>query len=216
MQASIVIVDDHLLIAKAISSIIENFAAFKVLYECESGEQLQQRMQQRDNVPDIILLDISMPGMDGFEVAAWLKQYHPQVLVMALTMQSDDESLIKMIKSGAKGYLQKNVHPAELEKALNALVQKRFYYPDWATSRVLYTIANGTEEEKPAVQLTQREKEFLGYACTELTYKEIGEKMFCSPRTVESYRDALFEKLNVKTRVALALYAVKIGLHKIG
>ncbi len=216
MPATIVIVDDHLLIAKAITSIIENFSDYKVLYECECGQQFIDRLQQKNDIPDIVLLDISMPGMDGFEVATWLKKHHPQILVMALTMQSDDASLIKMIKSGAKGYLQKNVHPAELQKALNALVQKKIYYPDWATSRVLYTIANGGEEEKTTVQLTNREKQFLEYACTELTYKEIGEKMFCSPRTVESYRDALFEKLNVKTRVALALYAVKIGLHKIG
>ena len=120
-----------------------------------------------------------------------------------------------MIKCGAKGYLQKNVHPVELEKALHSLVERGFYYPDWATSRVLHALAN--EDKVPSIQtaITEREKEFLAYTCTELTYKEIAEKMVCSPRTVESYRDSLFEKLGVKTRVALALYAVKIGVHKI-
>jgi DNA-binding NarL/FixJ family response regulator len=215
MTYTIVIVDDHLLIAKAITSIIEQFKGYEVLYECENGQMLTERFKQKKNIPDIVLLDISMPVMDGFQTATWLKENHPEVLVMALTMQGDDESLIRMIKSGARGYLQKNVHPAELQKSLETIVTKRFYYPDWATSRVLHSIASGDEKAVGTIELTAREQEFLQYACTELTYKEIGEKMFCSPRTVESYRDALFEKLGVKTRIALALYAVKTGLHKL-
>ena len=171
--------------------------------------------KQKKNIPDIILLDIVMPVMDGFETATWLKQNHPQILVVALTMQHDDDSLIKMIQCGAKGYLHKNVHPAELEKALDMVLQKGFYYPDWATSRVLNNIATAHDKQPANFTLTGREKEFMKYACTELTYKEIGEKMFCSVRTVEGYRDALFEKLGMKTRVALALYAVKIGLVKL-
>jgi DNA-binding NarL/FixJ family response regulator len=214
MKQTIVIVDDHLLIAKAISSIIEHFSHFEVLYESENGYQLQQDFKQKKQIPDIVLLDISMPVMDGFETAAWLRKEHPAIKVMALTMQGDDESLIKMIKAGASGYLQKNVHPVELEKALDALVKKGFYYPDWATSRVLHALAD-EKNSYPNIHLSDRETEFLKYSCTEMTYKEIGEKMFCSARTVESYRDSLFEKLGVKTRVALALYAVKIGLHKL-
>jgi DNA-binding NarL/FixJ family response regulator len=215
MQHSIAIIDDHLLIAKALSSIIEHFNHYEVLYECENGRILTERLKQKKNIPDIVLLDIVMPVMDGFETALWLKENHPQILVMALTMQHDDESLIKMIQCGAKGYLHKNVHPNEFEKALDMLVQKGFYYPDWATSRVLSSIASGGTKQHTDITLTEREKEFMKYACTELTYKEIGEKMFCSARTVEGYRDALFEKLGMKTRVALALYAVKIGLHKL-
>jgi DNA-binding NarL/FixJ family response regulator len=214
MYATVVIVDDHLLIAKAIASIVDEISGYKVLYECENGQVLTEKFSNPENIPLIVLLDISMPVMDGFETAAWLRKNHPDVMVMALTMQSDDDSLMRMIKNGAKGYLQKNVHPAELEKALMALTTKGFYYPDWATSRMLSNLAHnnhGAEE----ITLTEREKEFLQHACTELTYKEIGEKMFCSPRTVESYRDNLFEKLGVKTRVALALYAVKIGLYKL-
>jgi DNA-binding NarL/FixJ family response regulator len=215
MTHSIAIIDDHLLIGKALSAIIEHFSRYKVLYECENGQALIERLNQKKNIPDIILLDIVMPVMDGFETALWLKENHPQILVMALTMQNDDESLIKMIQCGAKGYLHKNVHPVEFEKALDMLVQKGFYYPDWATSRVLSSIATAGDKQQADFTLTDREKEFMKYACSELTYKEIGEKMFCSVRTVEGYRDALFEKLAIKTRVALALYAVKTGLYKL-
>ncbi|HAO45868.1 MAG TPA: response regulator transcription factor [Ferruginibacter sp.] len=213
MPYSIAIVDDHLLIAKAIGSVIGQFPNYQVLYEVENGSELTERFRQKKNIPDIVLLDISMPVMDGFETAAWLKQHHPGVKILVLSMQGDDESLVKMIKAGAIGYLNKNVHPAELEKALDALIEKGFYYPDWATSRVLHALA--TSDNNDSVKLSEREIEFLKYSCTEMTYKEIGEKMFCSARTVESYRDSLFEKLSVKTRVALALYAVKSGLHKL-
>lgn len=215
MATSIVIVDDHVLIAKAITSIIEQFRNYEVLYESENGKELVEKFKLKKNIPDIVLLDISMPVMDGFETAIWLKQNHPEVKVMVLTMQGNDESLIGMIKAGAIGYLNKNVHPSELASALDAIVEKGFYYPDWATSRVLHNLANPAEPGDAAVKMSDREIEFLKYTCTELTYKEIGEKMFCSARTVESYRDSLFEKLGVKTRVALALYTVKVGLYKL-
>ena len=214
MTHSIAIIDDHILIAKALGGIIENFKQFQVLYECENGKALQERLQNKKNIPDIVLLDISMPVMDGFETAQWLKDTHPEVLIMALSMQDDEQSLIKMIKCGARGYLLKNVHPAELEKALDAMVKNGFYYPDWATSKVFLSLGSGPASKTKTIDITDRERELLEYAVTEMSYKEIAEKMFCSPRTVESYRDSLFEKLGLKTRVGLAVYAIKNGLVK--
>jgi len=209
MPTSIVIADDHLLIAKAISGIIDQFRQFKVLYEVENGLALQDKFRNPKNIPDILLLDISMPLMDGFDTARWISQHHPDVLVMALTMQNEDEALIKMIKSGAKGFLHKNIHPTELEAALESLVQRGYYFPDWATGKLLHNIASPDKTDQAQVVLNQREIEFLKLAATELTYKEIGEKLYCSPRTVEGYRDALFEKLNLKTRIGLVVYGIK-------
>lgn len=211
MKNTIAIIDDHILIAKALTGIIENFKQFEVLYECENGKVLQEKLAIKKNIPDIVLLDISMPIMDGFETAKWLKENHPHVLIMALSMQDDEQSLIKMIKNGANGYLLKNVHPAELEKALDALVKNGNYFPDWATSKVFMSLSNETKTVVNNINITEREKEFLQYSITEMSYKEIAEKMFCSPRTVESYRDALFEKLGLKSRVGLAVYAMKNG-----
>lgn len=209
MKKSIVIVDDHILIAKALGGIISNFSEFEVLYECENGKALQEKFSNKKNLPDIVLLDISMPIMDGFETAAWLKESHPELLVLTLSMQDDEQSLIKMVRNGATGYLLKNAHPAELEKALKTMIKDGFYYPSWATGKVFASLRNDYKINRSAI--SERETEFLKYSVTEMTYKEIAEKMFCSPRTVESYRDSLFEKLQLKSRVGLAVYALKNG-----
>jgi DNA-binding NarL/FixJ family response regulator len=212
MQYSLVIVDDHLLIAKAIANIIAGFNKYKVLYEVENGLLLQEKLKSKHNIPDIVLLDISMPQMDGYETGRWLTQHHPQVQIMALTMQNEDEALIKMIKCGAKGFLHKNIHPTELELALETLTTKGYFFPSWATGKLLNNIVNEDRTDSFSISLSPKEIEFLQHAASELTYKEIGEKMFCSPRTVEGYRDILFEKLNLKTRMGLVIYAIK---HKI-
>ena len=209
MKYSIVIVDDHILIAKALTGIIANFEEFEVLYECENGKDLQERLRLKEIIPNVVLLDISMPIMDGFETAKWLKENHPEILIMTLSMQDDEQSVIKMIKNGANGYLLKNTHPADLEKALLKLVRDGFYYPDWASRLVFASLNENKTAISASAKLTDREIEFLKYTVTEMNYKEISEKMFCSPRTVESYRDSLFEKLELKTRVGLAVYTLK-------
>lgn len=214
LNYTVAIVDDHLLIAKAIAGVIEGFSKYTVLYEVEHGKALMEKFRVAKNIPDIVLLDIVMQVMDGFDTAKWLKENHPEVLVLTLSMQDDDLSLVKMIKAGAKGYLLKNIHPEELEKALDMLVTKGYYYPDWAASKVFATMAdeNGSKRSLQ-IHFTEKETEFLKYCCTELTYREIGEKMFCSPRTVEGYRDSLFDKLELKTRVGLVMYAIKTGIY---
>ncbi|MCW1964707.1 response regulator transcription factor [Chryseobacterium viscerum] len=210
MKKSIVIVDDHILIAKALEGIIGNFNEFEVIYVCENGKDLIQKIEEGNTIPDIILLDISMPIMDGFETAVWLTKNHPAIKIMALSMQGDDNSVIKMIKSGAKGYLLKNTHPRDLETALTRLSSDGFFYPDWA-SKIIFSNLNKETETEIAIRISDREKEFLKYTVTELSYKEIADRMCCSPRTVESYRDQLCEKLDLKTRVGLAVFAIKNG-----
>jgi DNA-binding NarL/FixJ family response regulator len=209
MKKTIVIVDDHILIAKALEGIIDNFKDFEVIYVAENGKDLIQKFESNSKIPDIILMDISMPIMDGFESVLWLKENHPNIKVMALSMQGDDKSVIKMIKNGAKGYLLKNTNPKELENALTKMNSEGFFYPEWA-SKIIFSNMNN-EESKNSVRISDREKEFLTYTVTELSYKEIADKMCCSPRTVESYRDQLCDKLDLKTRVGLAVFAIKNG-----
>lgn len=209
MKNSIVIVDDHILIAQALKAIISKFKNFEVIFECENGKELIHKIKTLKIIPNIVMLDISMPEMNGFETALWLKENHPEVKIIALSMQNDEQSVIKMIRNGAKSYLLKNTHSRDLEIALDKLVEEGFYYPDWA-SKIIYSNMNGTTSDSQ-LKFTEREKEFLKYTITEMSYKEIAQHMCCSPRTVESYRDNLFEKLQLKTRVGLAVYAIKNG-----
>ena len=170
MQYRLVIVEDHLLIAKAIANIIDSFKNYKVLYEVENGLGLMEKFSSSKNIPDIILLDISMPLMDGYETTRWINENYPAVLVMALTMQNEDAALIKMIKCGAKGFLHKNIHPAELELALDTLISKGYYFPDWATGKLLHNISNSDNVSEIPVALNPKEIEFLQYKTTLILY----------------------------------------------
>ncbi len=210
MKHTIAIVDDHILIANALSGIISNFNEFEVLYVCESGKDLQKKLKIKP-APEIVLLDVNMPVMDGFETAKWLKETHSDILVLALSMKEDDHSLIRMIRNGAKGYILKNIYPDELLNAFNKILENGYYFPDWAAKKVYASIGNNTVDADLKSGLSEREIEFLKYTCTEMTYKEIAKKMYCSPRTIDNYRDSLFDKLNIKTRVGLAVYAIRNG-----
>jgi len=219
---TIAIVEDHTLIAKALTGIIEHFNDYEVLYEVQHGKALIEKFKNPTLVPEIILLDINMPVMDGYETSAWIKTNHPSVKVMVLSMLDDDLSLIRMFKNGIKGYLLKNIQPLELRKALNDLVEKGFYYPGWASSKViqnqLYESNDADTQkmlERLGTSLTEKENMFLQYCCTELSYKEIADKMNVSYRTVDGYRDHLFNKLDIKTRVGLVLFAIKTGRSKV-
>lgn len=211
MKYTIAIIDDHVLIANALKSIISNFNQFKVVHLSENGVDFKEKLESKHIIPDLVLLDISMPIMNGFETAKWIKENYPDMLIMALSMQDDEQSLIKMIKNGAKGYMLKNTQPTLLEKGLNKLIEIGHYFPDWASSKILTSISDNTINADLKSKLSEREVTFLKYTATEMTYKEISEKMFCSPRTVENYRDSLFEKLELKSRVGLAVYALKNG-----
>jgi DNA-binding NarL/FixJ family response regulator len=208
-KRTVVIIDDHLLIAKAISSLIGQLPKYKVLYEAASGVDFIEWLKNQKRPPDIVLLDISMPQMNGYETARWIKDHHPAVHIIALTMINDEPSIINMIRAGAGGYLLKDVHPSELEKALDCVMHKGYYYPEWVANTLVRSITDEFYPAKTMVKLTEKEIYFLNMVCTEMTYKEIAAKMKLSTRTVEGYRDQLFDKLNVKSRVGLVLYAIR-------
>ena len=207
---SIVLVDDHSLLRMGLASLVESLGN-TVLFEADNGIEFQQKLNN-DNLPDIVLMDINMPEMDGFETTQWLKQNHPEVKVLALSMYDNETSIIRMLKCGAKGYILKDSEPAELKAAIAAIMDKGFYYSDLVSGKLMHAINKMDDDGdglKGLVPLNDRETDFLKYACTEMTYKEIADKMFVSPRTIDGYRDALFDKLQVKTRVGLVMYAIK-------
>lgn len=217
--ASLVLVDDHTLFRKGLISLIEMASSdFTILYEADDGLDLQKKLH-KDNQPDIVILDINMPGMDGFATVKWLKENFPLINILVVSMIEKEESIVRMLKMGVKGYLSKDVEPKELGEALHAILNKGFYYTDFITGKLVHSLQNekstDPQESLRLHSMTDREKDFLQLACSELTYNEIAGKMFLSPKTIDGYRNALFEKLHVKSRVGLALYAVKNGLVKL-
>ncbi len=205
----ILIVDDHQLFSQALKGLIEDNENFKVIDQLKNGQELQDYFL-KDNfiVPDIVLMDIQMPIVNGVDATAWLTENQPDIKTLALTMENEEETILKMLRAGAKGYLLKDIHPSVLHKAIEETVEKGFYY----TEQVSDTLFHANKiESKPLnkVVLKPRELELLKYACQEMTYKEIAEKMFLSPKTVDGYRERLFVKLDVKSRIGLVLYAIK-------
>jgi DNA-binding NarL/FixJ family response regulator len=207
----VALVDDHQMFRKGIAGLVNDFPHYYVFLEASNGLEMQ-KMIKPGNLPDIIVMDVNMPGMDGFETVQWLQNYHPDIPVLALSMLDDEQTIVRMLKLGVKGYLLKDAHPNELHEAMNALIKKGYFYTDFVTGRLINSLANRQDSHNLIANLTERETRFLGLCCSELSYKEIAEKLFVSPRTADGYRDKLFEKLNIKSRVGLVLFAIKNGI----
>lgn len=217
MSAKIVLVDDHVLLRKGLADLVRNLG-YQVLYEANNGKEFCDKLKA-ENIPDLVLLDINMPVMDGYDTALWLKKNHPDIKVLALSMYDDENAVIRMLKNGARGYILKDSEPTELKNAIQAILTKGFYYSEMVTGRLMHSISGMDDEQnagKKLLNLTEKEIEFIKLACTEMTYKEIADHMHLSPRTIDGYRDALFNKLELKTRTGLVIYAIKNGIVQIG
>lgn len=212
-KVKLAVVDDHKLFRDGLTELINGFNEYAVMIEADNGVDFLKQIKAK-GVPEIVLLDINMKEMDGFETAAWLKENHPEVKILVLSMYENENAVIRMIKAGAKGYVLKDITKKELEQALSSLVNKGYYYTDMITGKLIHILSGNDDNKgggtaKDVSTLNAKEMEFLKLACTEFTYKEIAEKMCLSVHTIDGYRDALFEKLGIKSRVGLAIYAIK-------
>ena len=205
MKISIGIVDDHQLFLKSLSLMLQSFNNYDVVIEAANGKDLQEKMSDKKNVPEIMLIDVNMPVMDGIATATWVNQNYPSVKLVALSQNDGDKTIIGMIKAGCCAYLLKDTHPNELEKALHEIYTKGFYNAD--VSNINYRRL--LQFEKDSLNITDKEKTFLQYACSDMTYKQIAAKMNLSERTIDGYRESLFHKLKVQSRVGLALEAIR-------
>jgi len=208
MRKTVVIVDNEILLTHELAKVIDDFGDYHVLYLAENGQKMMDRFKQPGSVPDIVLLDIHMPVKDGFETAQWLTENFPSVKILALSVDDDEVSIIKMIRCGAKGYLLKNIDKEELLRAMNMILEKGYYHSEWLSALFMKNIFH-VKTQKPQIALTDRERQFIRYAASELTYKEIADKMCLSPRTLDGYRDQLYEKLGLRSRVGLVISALK-------
>lgn len=211
-KIQVAIADDHTLLRKALARLVASFDEYTVMFEAENGKAVKNNILSH-HIPDILLLDVNMPGMDGYDTVKWVYENYPQVKVLALSMYSDEKTIIRMLRLGSKGYILKNIEPEELKLALDSVMKKDFYLSEYISGKVISGLQTGAgDPETEKMVFSEKEKEFLKLICSDLAYKDIAAKMFLSVRSVEDYRNAMFEKLKVKTRVSLAMYAIKYGL----
>ncbi len=211
---TIALVDDHTMFRKGLANILNEESDFSVVLECDNGLQFSEYIQKSNLKPDVVLLDLHMPEMNGFETAVWIQENLQLTNVLVLSMNDDEDMVIRMLRSGAKGYVLKDADPPELFKAIRDVVGNGYHLSRLVTGKLLFSM-NKPSDLMCDAKLSSREKEFLSLCCSDLTYKEIADKMFVSVRTVDGYRDSLFDKLEQKSRVGLVLYAIKHQYYKV-
>ncbi|WP_288073037.1 response regulator transcription factor [Hydrotalea sp.] len=202
---TIVIADDHPALREGIKNIFEITGKYKVLAEFDNGKALINFIHGSEQYPDFVLLDVRMPVLDGYKTSELLLQQYPSIKVVIFSMYVELEKINDLLKLGIYGFIQKNVDPEEILESIEKIQH----------NQKTICINMGGEENKVVVPLdnfSEREKELLRYYATELTYKEIADKMGISPKTIDRYREELFKKLNVHSRVGLAIYALQMGI----
>lgn len=209
----VALADDHVLLRSALAALIDGFGECKVIHQSGTGKDLILTLKS-GVVPDVAILDLNMPDMNGFETAEWMRKNFPDVRVLMLTMYDSELSLIRLLQSGVRGFLKKDIHPSELKFAIQSVMQSGFYYSHNTTGKLvnLFRNSDGNVQPLQRAMLTEQEVNFLRLACSDLTYKEIAQRMSLNPRSIDTLRDQLFIKLDVKSRVGLAMIAIRHGI----
>ncbi len=210
----IIMADDHILFMDALANLINNFDEFNVIAKAANGNEVIKVLEQGDIHSDIVLMDLSMPEMDGYETAKWIAKQHPDIKIVILTMYDSEIALLRLLQIGVCGFLKKDIHPQELKTALLRVAGGEYYYSNHTNSKVISLFKknpDGSFNLEKSI-LNEQEIQFLKLCAMELTYKEIAMTMNIAPRNVDSYRIGLFAKLNVQSRVGMAIYAIKNGI----
>lgn len=208
------LVDDHAITRKGIKSILEMSPEIKVIAEASNGKEILELLGQLPELPDILLLDISMPVMNGFDTLKQLQKRYPSIKVIIFSMLSQEDTVIHMIQNGASGFINKNTDPSMLAKIVVKVNQTGYYLGDIVKKKYFKKMGNPRKEGMFIGKkvLSPKEIAFIRLSTSNLNYKEIAEILEVSPKTIENYRDSLFQKLEIKNRAALALYAFQNGI----
>lgn len=208
----VALIDDHTLVRSALAEMINRFENCIVTLQATNGQEFIELLANESS-PDLALIDINMPLMDGYETAKYLNEHHPTIKMMALSVEDEEEAIIKMLRSGAVGYLLKETDITDFKLALHEVMTKGYYHSEMVTNTLMNSLhqKKGPKKRVDEVIFQAREREFLELACTELTYKQIADIMCVSPRTIDGYRESLFIKLSIKSRVGLVLFAIRNG-----
>jgi len=212
-QIRYIIADDHKIFREGLKMVLEDDEQIKLTGEASNGLELMELLQQKK--PDIILLDIKMPGMDGFEATRNIRLKYPKIKILILTMYDEPHFILHMVQAGANGYLLKNAEADEIKVAIRAVYESGNYFNDMVSKTMLRTIARTDKtgmEFKSNIQLSEKEVRMLQLICQELTTAEIADELSISSRTAEGLRASLLDKIGVRNTAGLVLYAIKTGL----
>ncbi len=210
MKINIALADDQQLFLRSLSSLVNTFTNFTIVADALNGEELINKLLHIKELPQIVIIDVQMPIMDGAMTVEYLANKYPQIKSVALSMKDDDTTIIKMLKAGCSAYLLKDIHPTELERALEEIHEKGYYNADAANINYRRLITINDNLGKPA--FSNQELGFLKLACSDLTYKQVAAQMHLAERTIDGYRESLFRKLKVQSRVGMALEAIRLNL----
>lgn len=207
----LIIADDHQLFIDGIKSLVKSMKNMEIIAEVGNGKELMETLANTSC--DLILMDINMPEMDGIEATKQVKDKFPSIKILMLTMFSSREYIEKLLRVGADGYILKNTGKAELQEAIETLMQGESYFSKEVTERIMEGLQKKKDAKKNQllVELTEREIDVLKLIAQEFTTTEIAEKLFISHHTVETHRKNLISKLNVRNIAGLVKYAIQNG-----
>lgn len=212
----IAITDDEALFRKGLHHILSNCDNCKVVFEAKNGLDLLSKLESTSVMPEIILLDIQMPKMDGVDTLKTLQKKYPNIRVIILTSHYNPTLIVKMIELGASSFMQKNINPDELTKSIKNVIDKGFDYNDYTLQLLREKMLQNKPKGKTLTSsLTKREKEVLRLICDQYTNKEIADELFISTRTVEGHRNKLIEKSKSKNTAGLIIYAIENGIYSL-
>lgn len=211
---SIFLVDDHTVVRKGLKELIECLGDYTITAEYASGKELIEALLFPEP-PGIIILDITMPVMDGKQVMEYFKEHDIQIPVLILTLDTSERTIIDLFRLGVRGYLPKNCSPEELKKAIDDVSTTGYYHNELLSKALSNETATAdSEREKILAQLTRRELDFLQLVCNEeeYTYEQMADILGVHVRTVDGYRKAMFEKFNIRSKTGVVLFAIKYKL----
>jgi len=207
---SVMIVDDHQLIIDGLHTLLRNISDIEVIADANDGPTLLKHMALRQ--PDVLIMDVDMPHMSGRELAHKVREQYPSVQMLALTMHNDRAVIQAMTQAGARGYLLKNTSQNDLVQAIKRVSEGKTYYSSEVTDTLLSPSPESAIQDPSIAVLTEREREILVQIAEGLSNTQIGEKLFISPRTVDTHRTNLMKKLDVHNIAGLIRYAYRHGL----
>lgn len=213
-KIKVTIADDHKLFRDGMTGLIASFKNVKLLDSVANGKELIESVKH--NKPDVILMDLEMPEMNGLKATEIIKADYPEIKIIALSMYDEEKFVVRMVELGASGYLIKNADKNEVEEAIDAVMKNDFHVNQYTTMAMVKAYRNKNRQIasfEQNIQLTNREKQVLMHICDEMTNQEIADKLHLSIRTIDGFRNSLLRKTESKNTVGLVMYAIKNGLY---